>query len=265
MTDVERAVQSGCVWFDRSARQRLFVSGPDRAKFLHNLTTNDVKRLAVGRGQEAFVTSPQGKTIGYLTILALDDRLLVRTDPGGLALVLPHLQKYGVFDEVSIDEASARTFEYHLAGPRSEPLVHELGGTAPGPEDLAHHQTECAGAKVRIVREAPTGRPGLTLIGDLAAASAIRDRFRAEAERPHFVEGDAALFETLRIEAGTPVFGQDVKPENLPQEVGRDAQAINFVKGCYLGQETVARLDALGHVNKLLMGLKFGASNVPPP
>src|SRR5262249_26957999 len=75
---------------------------------------------------------------------------------------------------------------------------------------------------------------------------------------------DPAAFESLRIAAGTPVFGKDVGPDNLPQEVGRDARAISFVKGCYLGQETVARIDALGHVNKILTSLRFESDRVPP-
>ncbi len=80
------------------------------------------------------------------------------------------------------------------------------------------------------------------------------------------VAGDEATFEARRIEAGTPVSGRDVQANNLPQEVGRDARTINFVKGCYLGQETVARLDALGHVNRILRGGRLeGTTEVPPP
>src|SRR3954471_13567622 len=110
------AVTSGG-WIDRSDRARLEVTGPDRAKFLQNLTTNEVKRLAVGRGCEAFVTSPQGKTLGYVNLLALEDRILLRTDPGGLVGVLPHLQKYGIFDDVAWDDATGRAFAVHLLGP----------------------------------------------------------------------------------------------------------------------------------------------------
>ena len=69
----------------------------------------------------------------------------------------------------------------------------------------------------------------------------------------------------MRIEAGTPIFGQDITPDNLPQEVGRDAKAISFVKGCYLGQETVARIDALGHVNKILRGWTMDGKELPVP
>jgi tRNA-modifying protein YgfZ len=91
---------------DRSDRLRVEVSGPDRAKFLHNLTTNEVKRLPAGHGCEAFVTSLQGKTIGYVILLAAEDRMIVRSDPAGLDLAMPHFRKYGVFDDVAIDDRS---------------------------------------------------------------------------------------------------------------------------------------------------------------
>src|SRR5436309_10778558 len=96
---------------DRSDRVRLDISGPDRAKFLHNLMTNEVKRLAAGRGCEAFVTSPQGKTMAYVILHAAEDRILVRCDPGGMERALPHFRKYGVFDDVAIDDRTAETFE----------------------------------------------------------------------------------------------------------------------------------------------------------
>jgi folate-binding protein YgfZ len=263
--DAYQAVTTQAVWFDRSDRERLGVLGPDRAKFLHNLTTNDVKRLAAGRGQEAFVTSPQGKTLGYVSLLALDDRIMVRTDPGGLALVLPHFKRYGVFDEVWLDELGARTFECHLAGPHAEAILIEAGGAIPDPDDLSHRSIQVAEAPVLAIREAPAGRPGLTLIADRVDLARVRDQVFAAGEQFGLVEGDPETFEALRVEEGTPVFGQDVTADNLPQEVGRDASAISFVKGCYLGQETVARIDALGHVNKLLLGLKLRDRLVPPP
>src|SRR5690348_8538114 len=103
---IAEALAHGVALFDRCDRSRLEIAGPDRVKFLHNLTTNDVKRLAAGRGHEAFVTSPQGKTLGYVSLLACDDRIMIRADRDGLAGVLPHLQKYGVFDDVALTEVS---------------------------------------------------------------------------------------------------------------------------------------------------------------
>src|SRR5262245_35643915 len=164
---------TGVALIDRSDRARLEVSGPERAKFLHNLTTNDVKRLAVGQGHESFVTSPQGKTLGYVTLLACDDRILVRADPVGLAAVLPQFQKYGVFDDVTLDDVAARTFELHVVGARSEELVRRAGGEIPPDGELHHVSARIGNFAVRAIRESPTGRPGLTLIGDAAGAADV--------------------------------------------------------------------------------------------
>ncbi|HEX8201149.1 MAG TPA: glycine cleavage T C-terminal barrel domain-containing protein [Isosphaeraceae bacterium] len=248
---------------DRSGRVRLAVTGPDRARFLHNLTTNDVKRLPAGRGCEAFVTSLQGKTLGYVTLLVADDRVLLRTDPGGLEFLLPHFAKYGALDDVAWEDVSAATCELHLAGPDAETLIERAGGAIP--EDAAdrHLRTSLAGREVLVAREAPVGPPGLTVIGRRDDLEEIGRALRREGESLGLVDIDPATAEALRIEAGTPAAGRDVRPENLPQELGRDDRAISFVKGCYLGQETVARIDALGHVNKILKGLRIAGAGVP--
>ncbi len=99
--------------------------------------------------------------------------------------------------------------------------------------------------------------PGFSLIGNLDAAATLKAGLLGAGSGLGLVEADGDVFDVLRIEAGTPVFGKDITDKNLPQEIGRDSRAINFVKGCYLGQETVARLDALGHVNQVLKGLEF--------
>jgi folate-binding protein YgfZ len=252
-----QSVERGVAWADRSGRVRLEVAGPDRAKFLHNLTTNDVKRLPVGRGCEAFITSPQGKTLAYVKILACADSILLCTDPGGLVLALPHFQKYGVFDDIALEDRSGSTFEFHLAGPRAEELIRLAGGQTPEPLDLAQVATTLADCPLLVVRESPTGRPGLTLIGARSGASKVAGLLSSQGQGLGLAKLDLECFEILRIEAGTPAFGRDVTEKNLPQEIGRDAWAINLVKGCYLGQETVARIDALGHVNQLLKGLRL--------
>jgi tRNA-modifying protein YgfZ len=259
MADAEvfRRIANHAGLFDRSDRRRLAVSGPDRAKFLHNLVTNDVKRLPIGKGCEAFVTSTQGRTLAFLIILAAEDAILIGTDAGGIDALLPHLRKYGVFDDVAIEDVSATTFEYHLAGPAAEEIVRHCAGQLPENVDLAHVQTEVAGHSVRLLRESPAGLAGLTLIGEITAAGSIKSRLLSTGDDSGVSLAGQEVFDVLRIEAGTPVFGKDISEKNLPQEIGRDARAINFVKGCYLGQETVARLDALGHVNQILRGLVF--------
>lgn len=251
-------------WFERSGRVRLEVRGPGRAKFLNNVTTHDVKRLAPGQGREAFVTSLQGKTLGYVTLHAAEDRILLRTDPGGLEGILPHFQKYGLFDDVHWEDISDRTFEWHLTGRESGALLREVGAEVADLEELSHRDSVAVGIPIRIIREAPAGIEGWTLIGDRVSAPVILEELRRAAGPGGLVEPGPERFESWRIAAGTPVFGRDVTAENLPQEVGRDARAISYVKGCYLGQETVARIDALGHVNRILRGLEFPDLATPP-
>jgi folate-binding protein YgfZ len=257
VTETYRAIDADAGFADRSGRDRLDVTGPDRAKFLHNLTTNDIKRLDVGHGMEAFITSPQGKTLGYCTLLGCEDRIVLLTDAGGVASVLPHLTKYGAFDEVALDDVGAQTFIVHVVGPRADEILKAAGAELPDAGDLRHRETTVAGKPVRIARESPAGRPGLTILGTRGDSPAIAAQIHESGAPLGLVDISADAFDVLRIEAGTPVFGRDVTADNLPQEVGRDARAISFVKGCYLGQETVARIDAMGHVNKHLKGVRF--------
>jgi folate-binding protein YgfZ len=249
----------------RSDRVRIELTGPDRAKVLHNLTTNDIKRLAPGRGCEAFLTSGQGRTLAFLQVHAEEERLLVRSDPDTAGAILDHLAKYAMFEDATVRDVSSETSEWHLFGPAAEETARSVGLPLPD-GDLGIARGTIEGAAVRVIREAPTGRPGLTIVREVASGD---DGFMLALRKAIDAHGGAGVvheaFEALRIEAGTPVFGQDVTVANLPQEVGRDARAISFVKGCYLGQETVARLDALGHVNKILVGLVGDTDRVPPP
>jgi folate-binding protein YgfZ len=256
-----RAAREAAAWIDHVGRVRVRVSGPDRAKFLHNLTTNDIKRLAVGGGCEAFVTSPQGKTLAFVAVHALPDAILLRSNPDGMESALAHLRKYGIFDDVQIEDSSAETGEFHVLGPEAAAWLEGAGATLPEEDDLASIETTAAGVRLLLVRESPAGVPGFTVIAPTEDAAKLSEALRGSG----LTELDAEVYEALRIEAGTPAFGRDVNEKNLPQEVDRDARAISFVKGCYLGQETVARLDALGHVNKILRTLTSRPGDPIPP
>lgn len=242
---------------DRSHRARLSVAGPDRAKFLHNLTTNEVKRLAVSHGCEAFVTSLQGKTLGLATIHVLEDRLILRTDAAAVDLVAPHLEKYSLFDDVQIENETEKTFELHIIGPRADELFRLFSGGAAGPEtESGIIEFALDSIQLRAIRESPTAHPGFTLIGPCVTKADVLGRLKTAGREFGLVEISGQTFDVLRIEAGTPEFGRDLTEKNLPQELARDDRTISFVKGCYLGQETVARIDALGHVNQMLRAFR---------
>lgn len=266
MQRLEEIPQAGLILFDRTPRERLLILGPDRAKFLQNLTTQDVQTLKPGQGAEAFITSPQGRALGYVTLHATDDAILLRTDPGGLEHVLPHFQKYGIFDDVSFepyDKHFPGAQEWHLVGDECRRLL-EVAFDDPDDGRLINHAS-LPDWPVLTIREQLTPAPGVTLLVPGTHAHALSDSLERLAGPSSLVKASPELFELWRIEAGTPVYGQDVTVDNLPQEVDRNTRAINFKKGCYLGQETVARLDALGHVNKLLRGLLLDPIVEPRP
>jgi folate-binding protein YgfZ len=251
---------------DRSAdRARLEIAGKDRAAFLHNLATNEVKKLAPGTGREAFVTTIQGKTLAYIQLHVAPDSILVRTDRGSLELLLPHFQKYAIFSDITINDLQESFFEYHLLGERAFEVFSFEAPAPAEPYSIAAGRID--EISVRVIRESPTGRLGATVIGRADDRSA----FLKALEQACSTRGieptplDAAEFNAMRIAAGTPVSGVDVNPDNLPQELGRDQTAISFTKGCYLGQETVARLDSMGHVNKILRVVVFDVIDRPLP
>jgi folate-binding protein YgfZ len=246
--------------FTRPDRLRLRIEGPDRAKFLNNLATNDIRALKAGRGCETFITSPQGKALAHGTVLAAANHMKFRTDAPAREALLAHFARYGVFDEVTVEDITPATVEIHLVGPDAGRVLAAIGLPEPGPDELEHAEGAVEGVPVRVIREGVAGPRGFTLVGIAALAEALERRpdYRAVTTL------DAAEFEAMRIAAGTPVYGREVTATTLPQEIDRDRRAINFVKGCYLGQETVARLDAMGHVNKILRGIELDGPAVPP-
>lgn len=240
-------------------RTQIELLGADRASFLHNLCTNDVRRLEVGAGREAFLTTVQGKTLAHVFIFACPESYVIDTVAGQAETILQHLDHYLISEKVTLADRSKEWTEMLLAGAGCEELLANLGAAQIPQAPLAHAAFDVTGARVWLRRVAMTS-PGGFLVSarredGAAVATALEE---AGAERA----GDAA-FEAARIENGFPVFGPDISATNLPQEVGRDALAISFVKGCYLGQETIARIDALGHVNKLLVGVRFAGTEVP--
>lgn len=197
----------------------LRVTGPDAASFLHNLCTNDIKKLPEGACCEAFFTDVKGKILASTLVCRGADALHVVVTSPHAADLAAHLERYHIREdlELAVSEAYPTLF---------------LEGAPPDSE----------------LFEAPT--LGARLCLDDSCLDTM-------------VRLSAPAFEVWRIERGFPLDRVDVDSSRLPQEVNRDAQAISFTKGCYLGQETVARIDALGHVNRKLVSLKFSSSTPP--
>jgi folate-binding protein YgfZ len=246
---------------DPLPRTRIVLSGADRARFLQGFCTHDVLRLTPGRECEAFITSAQGKVLGHVLVVCLECELVLETVPGQGPRLLAHLDRYLIREHVVLADRSDERGALLLAGARAGELLASCGA-AQLPTELLHGclaRLGPAGVEVWIRRVERAGPGGFLL--DCAAG--------AVAEVGQLLAGQGAVrcapeaWEARRIEAGWPLFGVDLADHNLPQEMDRDAHAISFQKGCYLGQETVARLDALGHVNWLLRGIHTPGQ--PPP
>jgi tRNA-modifying protein YgfZ len=240
-------------------RTNISVTGADRIQFLQSFTTNDIKKLAIGAGCEAFVTSPQGKTLGHLFIFAGETQHILDTTPGQRATLIAHFDRYVITEAVQFIDRTGDRCEILVAGPEAAALLETLSGRLPPAELLGHVPATVAGNSVVLRRVDYAGANSFFLQASIHCAAEIISALTQAGSTPC----EEPAVEAARLEAGFPLFGIDITPENLPQEVARDAQAISFTKGCYLGQETVARIDAIGHVNRLLVGLKFEGTEVP--
>jgi tRNA-modifying protein YgfZ len=237
------ALRESAAWLDLSARGRTEAFGRDRARLLHNLTTNHVKQLQPGQGCYAFLLTPQGRIQADIHILALEDRFLLDTEPETRERVPQVIGKYIIADDVKLEDVSGRTCELAIEGPGAAAALAAAG--APAPEAPWDHAA-WEGAIVAAISS--TGQPGFRLIApaerkaDLAA--------RLEAAGASQASPEAAR--VVRMENGVPRYGEEIFETSLPQET-RQMHAVHFNKGCYMGQEIVERIRARGHVNKLLM------------
>ncbi len=201
------------------------ICGADRATFLHNFCTNDIKQLANFNSCELFITTVQGRCIGYGTVTALEDSLVLATAPAQSATIIEHLSKYVITEDVSFVDLSARN-AFLITTADDAPIKIEQ-------HDNGNIILDCHWFESNVV----------WLFSDDDQPSEILGRESFSSDQAH----------ALRIENRIPVYGLDVCIDNFPHEIQRTAQAINFNKGCYLGQEPIARIDAMGHVNWLLV------------
>ncbi len=213
------------------------VAGADRVAFLQGQLSQDVRGLAVGETRPTAALSPKGKLLFVARLVGLPDRFrLLLPAPLGKAAV-EHLQKFAVFQKVIVTDVSEEFLRIGLYGPRAPDL------------------------------QGPDGTLGLPGADEFAAEWLLAVSARPEAELRLKTRGsvpvDPATAEILRVEIGRPRFGQDIDGSNLPDEAGLDA-AMSDTKGCYVGQEVVARRRTYGRMNRRLVGLRFPDGPLAP-
>lgn len=252
-------VTDATMMFVDEMRSHIELTGKDRAKFLHNFCTNDILKLAVGQGCEAFVCNVKGRILGFITVFVTESSLWIETVPGAATGLIAHLDRYLIREEVTLTDQSANVTEVLLTGPQARTMLSAVIGDVSATDDWPLYHTETTpfnGIVVRVARIDTLGDPTWLLIAPRAAAPMLVQQLEAAgAER-----GSPEFAESLRIAAGFPHYGRDISEDHLAQEVGRTTRSISFTKGCYLGQEPIARLDALGHTNRELRRLRSESS-----
>jgi folate-binding protein YgfZ len=246
-----RQLREECGLLDRSERGKLLVSGADAAEYLQGQLTNDVEALEPGEGQYAALLDRKGHMQADMRVLRpAADEVWIDTEPEAIAATRRHLEMYSIGREVKVADVGEERAILALVGPRSV----EIAGTAALPEN-ACEATSVAGVECLLAGT----REGIDLIVDAAEAERLRGALLAAGA----VEVSPAAAEILRVESGVPRFGAEMGTETMPAEAGIVEDAISFTKGCYIGQETVARLHYKGRPNRHLRGLRLSASAEP--
>jgi len=239
-------------------RGRICLTGNDRIRFLHGQVTNDVKNLRVGEGCYAALTTAKGKMESDLNVFNLPDELLLDFEPGLTERISQRLEKFVVADDVQIVKVAPHYGLLTVQGPKAAEVVRTVGLLQGMPEG------ECAIAKmtdatlgeIYVAKLRRLSQSGFDVFVPNESLGAVADKLIAAAKN---VGGRACgwlAFETARIESGVPRFGPDMDESNLPMEC-IESRAVSFTKGCYIGQEVLNRIHAVGHVTKELRGLRL--------
>lgn len=225
-------------------RGKIRMTGEDRARLLHAMSTNNIQTLTIGQGCYTLFLNAQGRILADANVLCFEDYLLLDTEPELRTKIQEHLDRYIIADDVTLADATGEIETVALEGPKSVEVLLRLG--APVPEALWSHTNWGAGTVQRTTHGFhlyfPTGETP-----DLGVPEATAEDAR-----------------TVRIEQGRPRYGEEITERYLVHETGL-LQAVSFTKGCYLGQEIVERVRSRGQVHKQLRGLEIDASHPPEP
>ncbi len=238
------ALESSAVVCPVSQLCRIRVSGNDRAKYLHNFCTNNIKELAHGHVCEAFFTDVKAKIIAHGLIAATGACHEIWTLTDDEQPLVSHLNRYIITEDVTIESDADEVSFFALMGPEA-PAMLQTSGIA---GDTSTASGTCSHSPDATVIHVAWNETPTVLLATFEPDELWNKLLAAGA-----VPSGQTIFEHHRIREGFPVVGVDVSRDNLAPEANRVAQAISYTKGCYLGQEPIARIDAMGHVNRKLL------------
>jgi folate-binding protein YgfZ len=241
-----------CGLVDRAGRGRLALTGPDAKSFLQGQVTNDTEALTPGHGCYAAFLTHKGKMLGDLRVLDLGDELLLSCERVALQPLFNMIRRYKLGSDVELHKRTMELGELSLIGPDARRIA---GADRLGPDEHDSVRSEIGGHPVVLVAT----DVGVDVFCDADRTEGVRGALMAAgASEAH--ESDA---EVVRVERGRPRYGVDIDEGVIPQEAGLNERAVSFTKGCYVGQETVARLFYRGKPNRHLRGVRLSAPVEP--
>src|SRR3989442_851908 len=254
-----RALISGCGIHELAQRGKIKLTGRDRVRWLNGMVSNNIRDLAVGQGVYAFLLNAQGHILGDLYSYNRGESLLVETDRAQLEKVLSIFRKYIIMDQVEIEDISEKLSSIGIAGPHSGEVLKAAGFQFSQLQVLQFTDITWQQISVTLVRH---DNPLVELYELWSAPGGTKTLREALANAGATPGGEAAV-ELLRIAAGIPRYGQDIRERDLPQET-EQSRALSFTKGCYIGQEIVERIRSRGAVHRTFIGFEI-EGRLPTP
>jgi len=246
-----QALLAGAAVFDMGWQAKLVISGKDRVRWANGMVTNNVRDLAPGQGVYNFILNPQGRNQGDLVIYNRGDYLLATTDRAQVESISRLLKRYIIMDQVEIEEISDQLAAIGVAGPQAAEILSKIGIDAARLDPGQVSDVVWRGVGISVVRST---HPHWTWYEIWLALDNVDKIWEALKSAGAVPAGSDAL-EMYRILRGVPRYGVDLRERDLPQETGQQ-HALNFSKGCYIGQEIVERIRSRGNVHRTLIGLK---------
>ncbi len=256
------ALRTGCGAYDLGFRAKIAVTGGDRVRWLNGMVTNNIRDLAEGHGLYAFLLNPQGRILGDMVAYNCGESLLVDTDRGQVEKILATFDHYIIMDDVEVNDLGQKLTAVGVSGPKSHEVLRAAGFTVPELVPLQIQHMKWAGVDCTLVRGeegygADAGRASYEIWLPPENVKQLWEALLAAGATP---VGAEAL-EMDRIASGIPLYGVDIRERDLPQET-EQARALNFSKGCYVGQEIVERIRSRGSVHRKFTG--FVSQNGAP-
>jgi len=249
------ALRNRAAWMDLSARGKIKLTGEDRARLLHAMTTNHIQQLTPGSGCYAFFLNDKGRVLADANILCRPDYFLLDVEPETRQPLYQHLDRFIIADDVTLDDATEAIATIAVEGPLAAEVMQRAGAPLPE-EDYSSLDWDQA----LVARLNSTGSAGFFIFAPVAEKAALISRLESAGAGP----ADAAAARVVRLEHGKPRYSEDISDRFLAQEANQP-HALHFSKGCYLGQEIVERVRSRGQIHRVLKPLLLETQEPPAP